>query len=116
MAKKREIEVSKHETIMFLNDALSDKILNIMFIAKDSERKDYRVGYNEISLMNLMFIFLNKYKGNNITKDFYTQQEAIINSIYVSDSEIFNAEYKLKYFINNNIFISLCFYVIFNFK
>ena len=72
MAKKREIEVSKHETIMFLNDALSDKILNIMFIAKDSERKDYCVGYNEISLMNLMFIFLNKYKGNNITKDFYS--------------------------------------------
>lgn len=72
MAKKREIVVAKHEPIMYLTDALCDKILNIMFIAKDSERKDYHVGYNEISLMNLMFIFLNKYTGNNITKDFYS--------------------------------------------
>lgn len=72
MAKKREIVVSKHEPIMFLNDALVDRILNIMFIANDEERKEHHVGYNEISLMNLMFIFLNKYTGNNITKDFYT--------------------------------------------
>lgn len=71
MAKKREIVVSKHEPIMFLNDALVDRILNIMFIANDEERKEHHVGYNEISLMNLMFIFLNKYTGNNITKDFY---------------------------------------------
>ena len=71
MAKKREIVVSKYEPIMYLTDTLCDKILNIMFIDKDSERKDYHIGYNEISLMNLMFIFLNKYNGNNITKDFY---------------------------------------------
>ena len=72
MAKKREIIVDKHEPIMFLNDALCNRILNIMFVAKDSERKDYYIGYDEISLMNLMFIFLNKYTGSNIVKDFYS--------------------------------------------
>ena len=71
MAKKREIVVTKHEPIMYLTDALCDKILNIMFVAKDNERKDYHVGYNEISLMNLMFIFLNQYTGSSITTDFY---------------------------------------------
>lgn len=71
MAKKRDLTADKHDPIMYLTDALCDKILNIMFVAKDNERKDYHVGYNEISLMNLMFIFLNKYTGSSITTDFY---------------------------------------------
>ena len=71
MAKKSQIVASKHEPIMYLTDGLCDRILNIMFVAKDDERKNYHVGYNEISLMNLMFIFLNKYNGTDIINDFY---------------------------------------------
>ncbi len=62
---------NKHELLMYLDQAIIDRILNIMLVAKDSERKDYYVGYDEISLMNLMFIFLNKYSGTNVVDDFY---------------------------------------------
>ena len=62
---------TKHELLMYLDDSLSSRILDIMFVANDNERKNYYVGYEEISLMNNMFVFLNNYIGNNIVKDFY---------------------------------------------
>ena len=40
---------------------------------------------------------------DSVTSDFYKQQEKVIKSIHQSDSEVFNAEYKLKYAINNNV-------------
>ena len=40
---------------------------------------------------------------DSVTSDFYKQQEKVIKSIHPSDSEVFNAEYKLKYAINNNV-------------
>lgn len=40
---------------------------------------------------------------DSVTSDFYKQQEKVIKSIHPSDSEVFNAEYKLKYGIDNNI-------------
>lgn len=71
--KKKVIPTTKYEPIMFLDDGLVMRILNIMFVAKEDERKEHYVGYNEISLMNLMFIFLNEYTGNNIVSDFYAK-------------------------------------------
>lgn len=40
---------------------------------------------------------------DSVTKQFYEDQQKVIDNIHVSDSEFFNAEYDLKYFINNNI-------------
>lgn len=55
-----------------------------------------------------------KVKLNNlddsVTKNFYEQQNDVINNIHVSDSEVFNAEYKLKYFINDNI-LSIVYFI-----
>ena len=70
--KKIVFDSDKHEILMYLDDTLCERILNIMFIAKDKDRKDYSISYEDISLLNLMFIFLNKYSGNNIVKDFYS--------------------------------------------
>ena len=70
--KKNVFDSDKHEILMYLDDALCERILNIMFIARDKDRKDYSINYDDISLMNLMFIFLNKYSGNDIVKDFYS--------------------------------------------
>jgi len=53
-----------------------------------------KVSTKKVKLKNL---------DDNVTKDFYEQQDDVINSIHVSDSEVFNAEYKLKYFINGSI-------------
>ena len=39
---------------------------------------------------------------DSVTNEFYKEQEKVINNIHPSDSEVFNAEYKLKYQINNN--------------
>ena len=39
---------------------------------------------------------------DNVTKDFYSDQEKILNNLHVG-SEQYNAEHKLKYFINDNI-------------
>ena len=39
---------------------------------------------------------------DNLTKDFYSEQDKILNSLHVG-SEQYNAEHKLKYFINDNI-------------
>ena len=64
--KKIVFDSDKHEILMYLDDTLCERILNIMFIAKDKDRKDYSISYEDISLLNLMFIFLNKYSGNNI--------------------------------------------------
>lgn len=61
----------KYERLMFLDDYVSNSILDIMFAAKQDERKKYYIAYNEISLMNLMFIFLNEYTGTNVVGDFY---------------------------------------------
>ncbi len=66
-----------YEQIMFLDDNLCDHILNVMFIAKDDDRKKYRVGYDEISLMNVMFRYLREYEGLNISKDFYDRFNSI---------------------------------------
>ena len=40
---------------------------------------------------------------DSVTSEFYKEQEKVIKSIHPSDSEVFNAEYKLKYAINNNV-------------
>ena len=61
----------KHELLIYLDDYVSNSILDIMFVAKPDERKNYYIAYNEISLMNLMFIFLNEYTGTNVVSDFY---------------------------------------------
>ena len=61
----------KHELLMYLDDYVSNSILDIMFVAKPEERKNYYIAYNEISLMNLMFIFLNEYTGTDVVGDFY---------------------------------------------
>jgi len=53
-----------------------------------------RVSTKKVKLKNL---------DDNITKDFYEQQNNVINSIHAYDSEEFNAEYKLKTFINSSI-------------
>lgn len=60
-----------YEPIMFLNDSLVEKILNMMFLYDVNERKRVNIGYVEISLMNRMFIFLRNYKGENVSLDFY---------------------------------------------
>lgn len=62
---------NNYEPIMFLDDGLIGRILNIMFVASEEERKEHYVAYDEIALMNRMFIFLNEYSGTNIVSDFY---------------------------------------------
>ncbi len=58
------------------------------------------VSFNsKISTKKVKFNHLDE----SVTSDFYKEQEKVINSIHPYDSENFNAEYKLKYFINNNI-------------
>ncbi len=48
---------------------------------------------------------------NSVTNEFYKDQEKIIKSIGpVGNEDIFNAEYKLKYSINNNI-LSVLYYI-----
>ena len=64
------------EDIMYLDDILIERILNIMFVAKDCERHNYYIKYNDISLMNLIFRFINSYKGNNITNDIFNTFES----------------------------------------
>lgn len=53
-----------------------------------------KVSTKKVKLQNL---------SDDITKDFYKQQDEVIDSINISDSDIFNVEYKLEYFINDNI-------------
>lgn len=65
-------KTNNHELLMYLDDSINRSILDIMFIARNNDKKDYYVSYDDISLMNLMFIFLNKYVGKNIVKDFYS--------------------------------------------
>ena len=70
MKKKKEME-NRYDPIMFLDDSLNNKILDMMFVSSEEERKEHYVSYDDISLMNLMFIFLNEYNGTDIVKDFY---------------------------------------------
>ena len=53
-----------------------------------------KVSTKKVKLQNL---------DDSITKEFYSLQDDVINSIHVSDDEMFNAEYKLRHYINNNI-------------
>lgn len=75
VSNKEDVDVSKY---IVLED--------VIFNSKVSTKK--------VKLQNL---------NDTITKDFYKQQDEVINSIVVSDSDVFNAEHKLEYFINDNI-------------
>ena len=75
------------EDIMYLDDILIERILNIMFVAKDCERHKYYIKYNDISLMNLIFRFINSYKGNNITNDIFDTFES------------YNRDYDIEFYI-----------------
>ena len=79
---------------------------------KDEESVDKKIYTADeyITLEDITFnskVSTKKVKFNHlddsVTSEFYKDQEKVINSIHPSDSEIFNAEYKLKYAINNNI-------------
>lgn len=75
------------EDIMYLDDILIERILNIMFVAKDSERHQYDVKYNDISLMNLMFRFIASYTGDDISRDIFKKFES------------YNRDYDIEFYI-----------------
>ena len=72
---------------MYLDDVLIERILNIMFVAKDSERHKYDVKYNDISLMNLMFRFIASYNGDDVLKAIYNKFES------------YNRDYDIEFYI-----------------
>jgi len=76
---------------------------------KEENKKIYSAD-EYISLEDISFnskVSTKKVKLNHldesITNQFYKDQEEVINSIHPYYSDVFDAEYKLKYFINNNI-------------
>lgn len=75
------------EDIMYLDDILIERILNIMFVAKDSERHKYDVKYNDISLMSLMFRFIASYNGDDVLKAIYNKFES------------YNRDYDIEFYI-----------------
>ena len=75
------------EDIMYLDDILIERILNFMFVAKDSERHKYDVKYNDISLMNLMFRFIASYNGDDVLKAIYNKFES------------YNRDYDIEFYI-----------------
>ena len=87
------------EDIMYLDDILIERILNIMFVAKDSERHQYDVKYNDISLMNLMFRFIASYNGDDVLKAIYNKFESY-NRAYDIEFYICFIFYYYKIFLN----------------
>ena len=79
----------------------------------EQEEDNVKLNYNADDYIELEDVVFNskvstkkvklKKLNDNITKQFYEEQQKVIDNIHVSDSEFFNAEYDLKYFINNNI-------------
>lgn len=63
------------EKLMYFDDALIERILNMMFVSKNNVKNKYYVKYNDISLMNLMFRFISNYKSTDITNDIYCEFE-----------------------------------------
>lgn len=88
------------EDLMYLDDILIERILNIIFIANDEARHKYYIKYNDISLMNLMFRFINNYCGNNIAKDLW----GTFNS--------YNKNYDLEFYV----YFIFCYFKMFNGK
>lgn len=89
---------NKNETKPEIKESVEEKVI------KDYNADDY------IELEDVVFnskVSTKKVKLKNldegITKQFYEDQQKVIDNIHVSDSESFNAQYNLKYFINKNI-------------
>ena len=76
---------------------------------ENNQKKIYEAD-EYISLEDVSFsprVSVKKVKFNHlsdeVTKQFYEDQQKVIDNIHPSDSDIFNAQYNLKYDINNNI-------------
>lgn len=95
--------------ISFSNGKTSDNHQNENKNEESIDKKIYTAD-EYITLEDINFnskVSTKKVKLNHlddsVTSEFYKDQEKVINNIHPSDSEVFNAEYKLKYAINNNI-------------
>ena len=90
----KNVDNDKEKTVSNNEDEITKEFKAEDYIVLEDVSFNDKVSTKKVKLNNL---------DDSLTKDFYQEQEEVIKSIHVSDSDVFNAEYDLKYFLNNNI-------------